>query len=167
MSLILYRYKWTLTYPIVCVHAKLLQTSPTLCVPMGQSPPGFSVHGILQARICGWGVSMPCVSLILLTVPVVSLFTLFAESRVRKACAKKLEGDSRSRRNCRHIYCLLADTAAMTVDTLHYLLSWLTQHTEPWHSSNAAASWGGAHTGLVRKIAHNQGSTLWCACAVL
>ena len=74
---------------------------------------------------------MPCVSLILLTVPVVSLFTLFAESRVRKACAKKLEGDSRSRRNCRHIYCLLADTAAMTVDTLYYLLSWLTQHTEP------------------------------------
>ena len=74
---------------------------------------------------------MRYVSLILLTVPVVSLFTLFTESRVRKACAKKLEGDLRSRRNCRHIYSLLADTAAMTVDTLYSFLSWLTQQTEP------------------------------------
>ena len=27
------------------------QSCPTLCDPMGCSPPGFSVHGILQARI--------------------------------------------------------------------------------------------------------------------
>ena len=36
----------------VCVmHAKSLQPCPTLCDPMDYSPPGFSVHGILQARI--------------------------------------------------------------------------------------------------------------------
>ena len=34
-----------------CVHAKLLQSCPTLCNPMDSSPPGSSVHGILQARI--------------------------------------------------------------------------------------------------------------------
>ena len=34
-----------------CVGAKSLQSCPTLCDPMGCSPPGFSVHGILQARI--------------------------------------------------------------------------------------------------------------------
>ena len=34
-----------------CVHAKSLQSCPTLCSPMDCSPPGFSVHGILQARI--------------------------------------------------------------------------------------------------------------------
>ena len=33
------------------VHAKLLQSCPTLCDPMDCSPPGSSVHGILQARI--------------------------------------------------------------------------------------------------------------------
>ena len=33
------------------MHAKLLQSCPTLCNPMDSSPPGSSVHGILQARI--------------------------------------------------------------------------------------------------------------------
>ena len=32
------------------MHAKSLQSRPTLCNPMDHSPPGFSVHGILQAR---------------------------------------------------------------------------------------------------------------------
>ena len=32
-------------------HVKLLQSCPTLCDPMDCSPPGSSVHGILQARI--------------------------------------------------------------------------------------------------------------------
>ena len=34
-----------------CVHAKQLQSYLTLCDPMGCSPPGSSVQGILQARI--------------------------------------------------------------------------------------------------------------------
>ena len=33
------------------VHAKLLQSCLTLCDPMNCSPPGSSVHGILQAKI--------------------------------------------------------------------------------------------------------------------
>ena len=36
-----------------CVHAKPLQLCLTLCDPMDCSPPGSSVHGILQARIVG------------------------------------------------------------------------------------------------------------------
>ena len=35
----------------LCVHAKSLQSCPTLCNPVVCSPPGSSVHGILQARI--------------------------------------------------------------------------------------------------------------------
>ena len=34
--------------------AKSLQTCPTLCDPMDCSLPGFSVHGILQARTLEW-----------------------------------------------------------------------------------------------------------------
>ena len=45
-------------YILVCVHAKLLQSCPTLCNPMDCSPPGSSVHGILWARILEW-VTMP------------------------------------------------------------------------------------------------------------
>ena len=45
--------------------------------------------------------------------PVVLLFLLFAEPRVGKAQAKRLERDSRSHRNCRHIYSLLVDAAAI------------------------------------------------------
>ena len=36
------------------MHAKSLQSCPTLCDPMNCSPPGYSVHGILQARILEW-----------------------------------------------------------------------------------------------------------------
>ena len=41
-----------------CVNAKLLQSCLTLCDPMDCSPPGSSVHGILQAIILEW-VAMP------------------------------------------------------------------------------------------------------------
>ena len=42
----------------VCVQAQSLQSCLTLCDPMDCSPPGSSVHGILQARILEW-VAMP------------------------------------------------------------------------------------------------------------
>ena len=35
--------------------AKSLQSCPTLSDPMDCSPPGFSVHGIFQARVLEWG----------------------------------------------------------------------------------------------------------------
>ena len=36
------------------LHAKLFQLCPTLCDPMDYSPPGSSVHGILQVRMLEW-----------------------------------------------------------------------------------------------------------------
>ena len=39
-------------------EVKIAQSCPTLCNPMEWSLPGFSVHGILQARILEW-VAMP------------------------------------------------------------------------------------------------------------
>ena len=39
---------------VLCMHAKLLQSCLTLCDPVDHSLPGFSVHGILQARILEW-----------------------------------------------------------------------------------------------------------------
>ena len=40
------------------MQAKSLQSCPTPCDPMNCSPPGFLVHGILQARTLEW-VAMP------------------------------------------------------------------------------------------------------------
>ena len=37
--------------PEAGVHAKSFQSCPGLCNPIDCSPPGSSVHGILQARI--------------------------------------------------------------------------------------------------------------------
>ena len=38
-----------------CKSAMLIaQLWPTVCYPMDCSPPGFSVHGVLQARILEW-----------------------------------------------------------------------------------------------------------------
>ena len=39
------------TYAVLCLVA---QSYPTLCDPIDCSPPGSSVHGILQARILEW-----------------------------------------------------------------------------------------------------------------
>ena len=41
-----------------CTCTKSLQSCPTLCDVMDCSPPGSSVHGILQARILEW-LAMP------------------------------------------------------------------------------------------------------------
>ena len=43
---------------LLCVCAKSLQLCLTLCYPTDCSPPGSSVHGILQARILEW-VAVP------------------------------------------------------------------------------------------------------------
>ena len=48
-----------LTSSLCCVMLCLVaQLCPTLCDPMDCSPPGSSVHGILQSRILEW-VAMP------------------------------------------------------------------------------------------------------------
>ena len=40
--------------PCVCVYVLVTQLCLTLCDPTDYSPLGFSVHGILQARILEW-----------------------------------------------------------------------------------------------------------------
>ena len=42
-------------YIYVCVHAKLLQSCPTLCDPMDCSSPGCSVHGDSPGKNTGVG----------------------------------------------------------------------------------------------------------------
>ena len=44
----------TLEYALYTVKYKVSQPCPALCSPMDCSLPGFSVHGILQARILEW-----------------------------------------------------------------------------------------------------------------
>ena len=45
-------------YVCACMHVKSLQSCVTLCDSMDCSPPGSSVHGILQATILEW-IAMP------------------------------------------------------------------------------------------------------------
>ena len=45
-------------YAYLLMWAKSFQSCPTLCDPMDCSPPGSSVHGILQARMLEWA-AMP------------------------------------------------------------------------------------------------------------
>ena len=54
------------------------------------------------------------VLLILFVMPVVLLFTRFAEPRVSKAQVERLEDDSGNHRHCRHTFSFLAGTAAVT-----------------------------------------------------
>ena len=49
--------------PLPCMfHAQSLQSCLTLCNPTDRSPPGSSVHGILQARILEW-IAIPSIFL--------------------------------------------------------------------------------------------------------
>ena len=43
---------------VLGLHAKSLQLCTSLCDPLDHNLPGFSVHGILQAKILAW-VAMP------------------------------------------------------------------------------------------------------------
>ena len=45
---------WTIKKAAVAAAAKLLQSCPTLCDLIDDSPPGSSVPEILQARILEW-----------------------------------------------------------------------------------------------------------------
>ena len=60
-----------------CVHAKLLQLCLAFCNPMDHSPPGSSVHGILQARILE---GVPCPPPGDLPIPGIKLMSLMSPS---------------------------------------------------------------------------------------
>ena len=48
-------HSWKKTdFPSLYCWSEVAQSCPTLCDPVDCSPPGFSVHGILQARILEW-----------------------------------------------------------------------------------------------------------------
>jgi len=49
-----YRIHTTVYAAAAAAAAKSRQSCPTLCDPMGFSPPGSSVHGISQARVLEW-----------------------------------------------------------------------------------------------------------------
>ena len=88
----------------------------------------------------------------------IPLCPLYVEPRVGKAQAKRLERDSRSRRNFRQVYSLLVGTAAITQPLSRLaqrtycssLLSWLTHWTQPWDSSNFPYFMAGAHIDTYR-----------------
>ena len=46
--------KTTVTYHLIPIAAKSLQSCPTLCDPIDSSPPGSPIPGILQARTLEW-----------------------------------------------------------------------------------------------------------------
>ena len=51
-----FSFSWTcgLSSIFACLHAKSLQSCPTLCDPVDHRPLGSSVHGTVQARILEW-----------------------------------------------------------------------------------------------------------------
>ena len=55
---------------LAAAAAKSLQSCPTLCDPMDCSLPGFSVHGILQARTLEWVAIPKTMHINVLKIPV-------------------------------------------------------------------------------------------------
>ena len=78
-------------YPYVCgVHA---QSCPTLCDPTDCSPPGSSVHEILQARILEW-VAISCSSTCIAPQTSIFVICLWCETLVKCNCSWKSWNDA-------------------------------------------------------------------------
>ena len=60
--------------------SQLLQSCPTLCNPMGCSPPGSSVHGVLQVRTLEWAAVNS--NHLILCCPLLLLPSVFPRIRV-------------------------------------------------------------------------------------
>ena len=93
MSSLLSVRKWTDIPFLLCVcMCSVAQSCPTFCDPMDCSPPGSSVHGILQARILEWVVipfskgSSPPRDWTLVSCTGVRLFTVWATRTYRIFC---------------------------------------------------------------------------------
>ena len=83
----------------------------------------------------------------------ISLCTLFTEPRVSKVGAGKLEENSRSPRNCKHVYSLLSGTAAAAADNAVFSPLVVdpvdTALTQPHHHNAATKTFsGGAYICL-------------------
>ena len=51
-------------------ESEVAQSCPTLRDPMDYSLPGFSVHGIFQARVLEWGAMLEHMKLLLKPTPI-------------------------------------------------------------------------------------------------
>ena len=58
----------------MCMHAKSLQSCPSLCHPMDWCLQGSSVHGILQARILEWAAMLSSRGSSLLWLYIIAIF---------------------------------------------------------------------------------------------
>ena len=66
-----------------CLCAKLLQSCLTLCDPVNCSPPGPSIHGLLQGRIPEW-VAMPFSKGCLISLLPKGLSRIFSSTTIPK-----------------------------------------------------------------------------------
>ena len=106
-------------------HAKRLTDTQYHMLSVGHwLPPSSGASGFatcwVSCRLCR-------LLIILFTAPIVlhfTLVTLFAEPRLGKTQAKRLEEEARSHRSCEHISSLLAGMAAIAQP-----LSWMTQQS--------------------------------------
>ena len=113
-----WRRKWQPT-PVFCPGKSNGQRSLAGYGPWGHKKVGHNFTSKIktnQAFCIPWSCSWHQLSCY------VSLCALLDEPRVAKKRTKRLEGDVRSHRNCRHLYSLLAGKAAITQP-----LSWLMQ----------------------------------------
>ena len=126
--------KWELT---TCNTFSMLCSEPSTTSQSSTRSQAERIAATWYHTLYG-GHWLPYLLGILPTTPIILLiiqFALFTEPRVGKALAKRQEEESRNHRNCRHVYSLLADAAAIAVYVLYSLLLWLIQQTQPWGSN--------------------------------
>ena len=79
-------------------ESDVAQSCPTLSNPMDCSPPGFSVHGIFQARVLEWGAIAFSNEGFFLKKPGKGQFSFQSQRKALKRMLKLLH-------NCTHLTC--------------------------------------------------------------
>ena len=103
-------------------ESEIAQSGPTLCDPVGCSPPGSSVHGVLQGRILEWGAIS------------FSSGSSWPRDRIKKSewiTGQEAPGDVFQHLHCQQIFSNLSDSCddniySVTVCSLCYIL-WIMQ----------------------------------------
>ena len=101
-------------------QSEVAQSCPTLSNPMDCSPPGFSIHGILQARVLEWGaIAFSEKNIYFSLIDYAKAFDCVDQNKLWKILKEMRIPD--------HLTCLLRNLCVgqeATVRTLHGTMDW-------------------------------------------
>ena len=133
--------------------SEVAQSCPTLSNPMDCSPPGFSVHGIFQARVLEWGAIAFSNEGFFLKKPGKGQFSFQSQRKAMKRMLKLLH-------NCTHLTCWEGLGAGGEGDNRGWD-GWMASPTWwTWVQVNSGSWWWTGRPGVLRFLGSQRATEL-------